>query len=138
MKILKLLVLAGLLVFTACSKKPVLYDNAKYQASPEKAKAAVSECMEKAEKVGAKGQGKIAKSAERATVGGAASAAAGGAAAAAGGGRYHVGRSAGMSAAGGAAGNFALGMMGRDVDPIFARYVENCLADRGYRTIGWR
>lgn len=135
-KILFFALLASIL--GACTKKPILYDNSKFKSNPAKAESAIDACMKRAKEAGAEGDGKLADAAYRGVSGGAASAAAGGAAAAAGGGRYHVGRSAGMSAAGGFAGNMVLGMFDRDVDPIFARYVENCLADKGYRTIGWK
>ena len=135
-KLLFLTFLVSLL--SACAKKPILYDNTKMKSNPAKADSAIDACMKRAEEAGAEGDGKLADAAYRGVSGGTASAAAGGAAAAAGGGRYNVGRSAGMSAAGGFAGNVVLGMFDRDVDPIFARYVENCLADKGYRTIGWK
>jgi hypothetical protein len=42
-------------------------------------------------------------------------------------------------AAGGATGGVARGVLGgRKNDPIFQRYVEQCLRDDGYETIGWR
>lgn len=142
-KLLRGVLVSGVLLFgaVACTKKPVLYDNAKLKANPTAADSAIDDCMKRAKERGAEGEGKLQKSAYNAAAGGTASAAAGGAAAAAGnafGGNYDVGGSMGMSAAAGTAGNFALGMFDRDVDPIFAGYVETCLAEKGYRTIGWR
>jgi len=29
-------------------------------------------------------------------------------------------------------------LRGRKNDPLFQRYVERCLSDRGFATIGWR
>ena len=129
------IILLSTLVGCAASR-PVLYDNAKYQKDPAKAEAAVKECLQRAEK--AKSGGSLDKALEKGVKGGAASAAAGGAAALAGGGRYNVGRSAGMSAAGGFAGNAALGLMDSSPDPAFAKYVELCLSEKGYRTISWK
>jgi len=122
----------------ACSKAPVLYDNDTYKASPGKADQAVSDCTAKAETAKAQGSGPFADALYDGVAGGAASAAAGGAAAAIGGGNYDVGKSMEMSAGAGFAGNFILSMFYQDVDPIFARYVEKCLTDKGYQPIGWR
>jgi hypothetical protein len=45
----------------------------------------------------------------------------------------------GRGAAGGAAGGRAHGLWHwRDPDPVEQRYVERCLAERGYDVIGWR
>jgi hypothetical protein len=50
-----------------------------------------------------------------------------------------VGRGAAAGAAGGAAGSVARSLLGwRDPDPVEKRYVERCLAERGYDVIGWR
>lgn len=125
--------------FSACSaSRPMLFDNQAYKSSPEKAEEAVDSCIARAKEMGVEGSGKLMDSAKRGVAGGTASAAAGGAAAMAGGSRYDVGGSMGMSAAAGGAGNFVLGLFDNDVDPVFARYVENCLAEQGYRTIGWK
>ena len=133
------LISLAVVVFSGCaSQRPILYDNATYKKDPSKAEAAIETCMQKAASAGAQGDGRLADSAERAAKGATASAAAGGAAALAGGSRYDVGGSMGMSAAAGGAGNFALGMMDNQVDPILARYVETCLLEKGYRTVGWK
>jgi hypothetical protein len=53
------------------------------------------------------------------------------------GGRPGSGAAAG--AAGGGAGGLLRGVFGnRRNDPIFQRYVEQCLRDDGYAPIGWR
>ncbi len=58
-----------------------------------------------------------------------------------------VGRSAARGAAGGAAGAAAHSVVGAILhprrergapDPVFRRYVERCLHERGYDVIGWR
>ena len=139
-KISFILPVAAACLFSACAKKPVLYDNETYKKSPEAAQTAIGDCMKKAEEAKASGDSKLANAAYRGAAGGVASGAAGGAAAAAGnafGGNYDVGGSVGMSAAAGTAGNVVLGMFDRDVDPIFANYVNTCLQERGYRVIGW-
>lgn len=46
---LKILAVAVLFGTAACSQRPVLYDNAMYQKSPEKAKTAIETCVKKAE-----------------------------------------------------------------------------------------
>ncbi len=137
---LKILAVAVLFGTAACSQRPVLYDNAMYQKSPEKAKTAIETCVKKAEDANASGNGKLADTAYRGAAGGAASGAAGGAAAAAGnafGGNYDIGGSIGMSAAAGTAGNVVLALFDRDVDPIFANYVNICLKQKGYQVVGW-
>ena len=128
----------GLLSLNACSAaRPQLYDNQKYTSNPAAAEKAIDDCIARAEKVGAEGEGKLVEAAKRGAKGGIASGAAGAAGAAAAGGNYSIGRSAGASAAAGTAGNLALGLMDEQVDPVFARYVETCLSEKGYKTIGW-
>jgi hypothetical protein len=120
----------------SCAKKPVLYDNAKYkQVGKSGAEKNIEECMKKAKEAGAKGEGKLATSGYNAARG-AAGGAAGGAIA---GTIYNgkVGRGLGAGAAGGAASSFIYSMMGREPDPIFRNYVNTCLAERGFKTIGW-
>jgi len=46
---------------------------------------------------------------------------------------------AGAGAAGGGAGGSLRGVSrARDPDPIEARFVEVCLQDRGFQTVGWK
>ena len=50
-----------------------------------------------------------------------------------------AGRGAAMGAAGGGTGGLARGVLrSRRNDPVFMRFVERCLKDMGYETIGWR
>ena len=46
---------------------------------------------------------------------------------------------AGAGAAGGAAGALTRGVIrSGDPDPVYQRFVEKCLRDKGYEPIGWR
>ena len=126
---------AGLLVGCA-AKRPLLYpDNSVYRAGPELVRLDIDECIAFAKDSGAGTNrgGRVAGStAGSAAVGGAAGAATGAV----------FGR-AGKGAAAGAAGAGAAGLMRglfrwRDPDPIERRFVEICLHEKGYRTIGWR
>ncbi len=49
-----------------------------------------------------------------------------------------VGKGAGAGAAAGAAGGLARGIFrSREPSPVYRRFVERCLSDRGYDVIGW-
>jgi uncharacterized protein YcfJ len=121
----------------ACAKKrPVLYPNAHLQhVGKEQAQADIDECIRFAENHGVKSSSeeKVAKeTAKGAAVGGAVGAGVG---AAVGG----TGRKAAAGAAGGAAGGFTRGVFDSgDPDPVFARFVERCLHDKGYAPVGWK
>lgn len=133
----RLLVLALLPLALACAaKRPVLYPDAHYRSMGiEVAEQDVYECIEFAKhEVGREPAG--AKMAKGAAVGGAVGGAAGGVAGAIRGG-------AGSRAGAGAAAGATVGLLGgifrsRDPDPLFRNFVQICLADRGYRIIGWR
>jgi hypothetical protein len=50
-----------------------------------------------------------------------------------------TGRKAAAGAAGGGAGGFTRGVLDSgDPDPVFRRFVEKCLRERGYEPAGWR
>jgi len=50
-----------------------------------------------------------------------------------------AGRGAAVGAAGGGTGGLARGILrSRTNDPVFQRFVQRCLSDRGYDVIGWR
>jgi hypothetical protein len=128
---------------TGCSsRRPVVYPNEKAQQAGEAGVAAdIDECMRLAEQYtsgGGRG-GEVAKDAAgRAAVGAGVGAAAG----AAGGAIYgDAGRGAASGAAGGAAAGLLSGifggMRGSDPDPVYANFVNKCLADKGYQVIGW-
>lgn len=132
---LALLASLALLVLVACATRPIVYPNEKLRQSGQVAvdadtEACIAEAREYLE------SGRVPDLAKRTTegavVGGAVGAAAGAVTGA-------VGRGAGMGAAGGAAGTLAHGLWHwRDPDPVEMRYVERCLAERGYDVIGWR
>jgi hypothetical protein len=111
-----LLVVSGALV--ACATRPVVYPNDKLRASGRVAVEADTEaCL--AEAKAYLESGRIPEAAKRtgegAVVGGA------------------------VGAAGGATGGLVHSLWHwRDPDPVEKRYVERCLAERGYDVIGWR
>jgi hypothetical protein len=134
-----------LLALTACSalfaigcatKRPVLYPNDHLKmVGNEMAQVEIKECEELATDSGA-GSSKAGAVATN-TVGGAA---VGGASGAVGG---AIWGSPGRGAAGGAAAGATAGLIRglfqtREPDPVFRGFVERCLRDRGYDTIGWK
>lgn len=129
--------IALLVGVSACAQqRPVLYPNAQYErVGREVAQLDIDTCMQLADAhVGNTGSAeRTAKSAGAGAAVGSAVGAAVGAVA----GRPGSGAAAG--AAGGATGGFARGIFGsRKNDPIFRRFVEQCLRERGYAPIGWR
>ena len=136
-KTLKVLALSFLLLLVACSqKRPVLYPNYHLQeVGDETAQTEIDECISLAKKYGtsSSSSGKVAKR----TAGGGAVGAAGGAASGA------VFGSVGRGAAAGAAGGAAVGCLtglfrSPEPDPVFRRFVEKCLLEKGYEPIGWK
>jgi hypothetical protein len=132
-----LLVFAGVLFFSACAqKRPVLYPNDQLEyVGDEVAQADIDDCMRLAADHGTDSDSgeRVAKR----TVGGAAVGGAIGAAVGAVTG--DIGRGAAIGAAGGAAGGFTRGLLrSREPDPVFRRFVEKCLRDKGYEPIGWK
>ena len=123
--------------FYGCAtKRPVLYPNYHLvMVGHEEAALDIEDCMALARDYGAEsGKGeKIAKD----TVTGAAVGGATGAAVGAVVGDFGKGAAAG--AAGGAAGALTRSVIrSGNPDPLFRRFVEKCLRDKGYETIGWR
>jgi outer membrane lipoprotein SlyB len=137
MKILTLFALASVALVSACSpQRPVLYPNEKLNSvGAAAAQMDIDQCIALAQGsgVGANKAGQVAgRTATAGAVGGAAGAAAGAV-------RGHAGRGAAMGAAGGAAGGFMSSLIkSRDLDPVTKRYVDICLQERGYRTLGWQ
>ena len=136
-KTLKVFALICLPLLVACSqKRPVLYPNYHLQqVGEEAAQSEIDDCIRFAREHGASSSssGKVAKS----MAGGGAVGAAGGAASGA------VLGSAGRGAAAGAAGGAAVGFVrglfsSREPDPVFRRFVERCLRDKGYEPVGWK
>ncbi|HEY8122176.1 MAG TPA: hypothetical protein VII78_12725 [Myxococcota bacterium] len=138
------LLLPGTLLALACATpRPVLYPNERLErAGHEQAQAEIEECLALAsDGVGGGSHSAaegVAKGTATRTATGAATGAAVGAA---------VGRGAARGAAGGAAGAATHSAMGAlfhpgrvrgGPDPVFRRYVDRCLHERGYDVIGWR
>lgn len=127
----------GCLLLTACAaKQPVLYPNAYYRTVGEEiAKNDVELCMQRAEEAGTqadKGEELAAKTGKSAVVGGAAGAVAGAVAGS-------VGRGSLIGVAvGGTTALVGGAFRANDHDPIFMRFVEQCLQDKGYQVLGWR
>ncbi len=132
------LVLAGLLALGGCasSQSPVLYPNAKLkQVGREQASRDIEECRKLADDYV---QSTAAKDvAKGAAVGGAAGAAIGAV------GGAVSGRGAGTGAAVGAAAGATAGAVHgaakqTEPSPVYKRYVDRCLGERGYAVIGWQ
>ncbi len=132
------LVLAGLLALGGCasSQSPVLYPNAKLkQVGREQASHDIEECRKLADDYV---QSTAAKDvAKGAAVGGAAGAAIGAV------GGAVSGRGAGTGAAVGAATGATAGAVHgaakqTEPSPVYKRYVDRCLGERGYEVIGWQ
>ncbi len=134
------------LLALACAtpQRPVLYPNRQLErVGREHAQQDVDECLAlAAQDVGAgdrnTGEGMAKRTAARTATGAATGAAVGAA----------VGRSAARGAAGGAAGAATHSVVGAILhprrgrrggpDPVFRRYVDRCLHERGYDVLGWR
>lgn len=136
-KIKRCIVILFILICCGCAQqRPVLYPNFYLTyVGNEKAQTDIDACMHLAKKYGAgenKGE-KIAKdTAAGATVGAAAGAAIGAVLG------NNVGRAAGVGAAGaGAATLTRKAIDSGEPDLLFRRFVEKCLHDKGYETIGW-
>ena len=126
-----------LTLLSACgSKRPVLYPNAQLtRVGDAVAQRDIDDCMQRAQQyVSSGGQaGKVAATTGTGAAAGAAIGAVGGA----------ITGNAGEGAAVGAATGGTAGLLGglfssRDPDPIYAGFVDRCLRERGYETIGWR
>jgi hypothetical protein len=131
-----LLVLALPLAACRPPKRPVLYPNAHLRdVGTDAAQRDIDECLALAASSGHEREpGKtVAGSTAGGAVGGAAVGTAVGAV------LGNTGRGAGAGAAAGATrGLLRGGRAARDPDLIERRFVEECLAERGYRPIGWR
>jgi len=135
------LVRAAMLVLVASvasgcrSYEPVLYPNAKleqvYQDEVDR-DIAVCEATAKEYTENPSRAGRAAGSAAAGGVIGGATGAAAGAV------LGNAGRGAGAGAAAGAAGGLVRGIFrSREPSPVYRRFVERCLGDRGYEVIGW-
>jgi hypothetical protein len=131
---LVLLALVGPLL-VACATRPVVYPNQKLRESGQVAVEADTEaCLAEADAYLERGH--LPETAKRTGEGAAVGGAVGAAVGAVSGG---VGRGAAAGAAGGAAHGLVRSLFTwRDPDPVERRYVERCLAERGYDVIGWK
>lgn len=137
MKKSNFLLLLALTSIIACSKRPVLYDNAHYRARGENiAEEDIDDCMERAENAGAEEDSKLGESAARAGKGAVAGAASGAVASTIWGGS--VGRGVGAGAAAGATSTLIWGLFDNEPDGVFKTYVNRCLREKGYEPLGWK
>ena len=131
--ILTVMVLA---VGSCAQQRPVLYPNAhlKY-VGKEAAAADTDECIQLAIDYGTKEDSgtRVAKdTAKGAAVGGAAGTSVGAV-------TGNARRGAAAGAAGGGAASMTRSMLNSGKpDPVFKKFVEQCLRDKGYQPIGWR
>lgn len=134
--IVLLLVILFFGFYGCASKRPVLYPNYHLtMAGQEAAQADIDDCLKLARDYGADtGKGEqIAKDTATGTAVGGATGAAVGAVVG------DLGKGAAAGAAGGAAGALTRSVIrSGDPDPIYRRFVERCLRDKGYEPIGWR
>jgi outer membrane lipoprotein SlyB len=137
-KINTLVLMILVLIFCGCARqRPVLYPTPYLiEVGNERAQSDIDACMRLAtEYVAQESKGEeIAKdTAAGAAVGAVAGAAAGAVLG------NNVGRAAGAGAAGvGAATLTRKTIDSGEPDAVFRRFVEKCLHDKGYETIGWR
>lgn len=134
----KLFFIIVILIFCGCARqRPVLYPNPYLsEVGNERAQADIDSCMRIAAEHGAeenKGEEIAKDTAAGAAIGAVAGAAIGAVLG------DSVGRAAGAGAAGvGAATLTRKSIDSGEPDPVFRRFVEKCLQDKGYETIGWR
>ena len=124
------------LLLGCAQKQPVLYPNSHLKSvGQEAAQADIDECIQLAKDYGVgtdKGNEIVKSSAKGAAVGAAGGAAVGAV-------TGNLGRGVAAGAAGGAAvGGTRKALDSRDPNPVFKRFVEKCLKDKGYQPIGWK
>ena len=130
------LLLVTSLIALGCAKRPVLYPNEHYQAVGEPAaEKDIEECMELASNANLD-TNQTAEAAKR-TGTGAAIGTATGAATGALRGDAGIGALTGL-VSGAIVGLFSWMLGSSEPAPVFAAYVDRCLAERGYESIGWR
>jgi len=133
---LALLVICVAGALGCATRKPVLYPNEHVQdVGPQASQADVDACLELADAADLD-DSRAEKAATKAGTG-AVMGAAVGAAIGAVTGRPGTGAAAG-AAGGGTRGFFSGIFGGRDPDPVYKRYVETCLQERGYQPLGWK
>jgi hypothetical protein len=140
----RLLLVSTVLVVAGCAaRRPVLYPNEQLnKVGDAAAQHDVDDCMSRADQY-VKSGGQAAQTAKqvggRTAVGagvGAASGAVGGAIAG------NPGQGAAIGAASGATAGLLSGLFdswgSKEVDPVYANFVDRCLRERGYDPIGWK
>lgn len=129
------LAIAVLLLAGCANQRPVLYpDESGVRGGPQQADLAIDECMTKADASGLDySDGDVAgRTARGGVIGGAGGAAVGAI-------FGNAGKGAAAGAAHGASQGFFRGLFARDRPaPIYRRFVNRCLRERGYDPIGWR
>ena len=123
-------------ILSCAQQRPVLYPNAHLKhVGKETAESDIDDCLQLAIDYGAKENSgaKVAKdTAKGAAVGGAAGTAVGAVT-----GNLGIGAAAG--AAGGGAASMTRSMINTGKpDPVFKKFVDQCLRDQGYQPVGWR
>ena len=120
-----------ILLIASCASRPQLYPNQKFKSSgKEIAKKDIDSCMVQAEEYLKSSKGKqVAKSAGAGAAIGAAIGAVGGMF------TGNMGRGIVRGGAMGAAGGTAAGAV--SPDELKRRFVNQCLAEKGYQVIGW-
>lgn len=124
------------MIMSCAQQQPVLYPNTHLKdVGKETAQSDIDDCIQLAIDYGARENSgaKVAKDAAKgAAVGGAAGTAVGAVT-----GNLGIGAAAG--AAGGGAASMTRSMLDSGKpDPVFKRFVEQCLRDKGYQPVGWR
>jgi uncharacterized protein YcfJ len=128
----------GVALATGCAKRPVIYPNARSQQVGEAGVERDIEDCQRLARIHAREGSALARDATRSTVAGGAVGAATGAV---GGAIWgHAGRGAATGAAVGATSGLLGALLRRapGEDPVERRFVERCLAERGYDVLGWR
>ena len=119
------------------SPRPVLYPNAHLQQVGEEAsKQDIDECMALADSADLESS-EAAEAAKRTAAGGAVGAASGAVGGAIRGGGAGTGALVGLGV-GSVVGFFSWLFRSKKPEPIYVNYVNLCLSERGYQTVGWK
>lgn len=129
--------LIAVLTLSGCAaRRPVLYPNGHYRSvGEEKARQDIDECLKLADAAGADGDktAEVAKqTGKSAVIGGATGAVVGAISGSLGSGSL-IG-----AAAGGTVALVGSAFRASDPSPVYMRFVEYCLMEKGYQPIGWR
>ncbi len=138
MKWSRVMLFSGTLLVSGCAsqQKAIFYPNDHFEkVGAAQAEGDYQDCLARALSSGV-GDSTVENAARKGAKAGAVGGSAGAVHAAVRG--RNVGRSAGAAAAGAATGGFVSGMIRDQPDPVTRRFIERCLAERGYSTIGWR